>query len=519
MTLIEHSRDAGILELDASVAFVNGDVVQVPEIDERGNAAIVGIIDTGIDILHNAFMDGTGNETRLIAVWDQRDDSGPTPKEVDPNAFTQNYGSLRTREGLNQKIHNHRAGTDAVPFRLRDTSAHGSHVASIAAGRGADQLAPGMAPEAPILLVIPNLSQEPGAPRSIGYSNSHVDALAFLKRTAEGDNVLLAEKMPIAINVSLGMNAGAHDGSTLLEAAFDSATNLGRDAGVVIVKSAGNERNHAGHAQIQAANGGIVDIAWDALDEPRHEDYFEAWFHEFDDLAFRVVSPDGNKSGEVTFENRNTTSVLGGNVCTMSLIQGYRDNGDNRLSLRIARQAQPIQSGTWRLEVNGRGVSSPTGTVDIWVERSKSRAVRFQIHDVRMTLSVPGTAKTVITVGATNIGTPWRLNESSSYGPTRNGHQKPDICAPGFQIKAARAAQDDANAIVALSGTSMAAPHVTGALALVLSRIAKSPGKPLPNAVQLGAALRRTVKGGPRAHHPGSGFGLLDAEALFEALT
>lgn len=520
VTLIEHSRDAGILELDTSISFVNGNAVQSPEVNERGEAAIVGIIDTGIDILHNSFMNELGNETRLIAIWDQRDGTGPTPKEAAPQTFSQDYGTLHTRDALNQKISQHQTSKSAVSFRLRDPQAHGTHVAGIAAGRGTEYLDAGMAPDSPLILVIPNLSQERGSPRSVGYSNSHVDALAFLKQTAQGDNILLEKNMPIAINVSLGMNAGAHDGSTLLEAAFDTATNLGRTPGIVIVKSAGNERNHAGHAQIQAVHGGIIEIAWDAADEPRHEDYFEAWFNAFDDLAFRVIDPSGNESEEITFETPNITSVLSGNFCTLSLIRGYRDNGDSRLTLRVVPQASPIQHGVWKLAVHGRNVASPLGVVDVWVERSQSRAIRFKTHDERMTLSVPGTAKTVITVGATDTQKPWRLNPSSSYGPTRSGHLKPDICAPGFEIKSAKAGQDDPNATIALSGTSMAAPHVVGALALALSRIAKTPGAEMPNAVQLGSALRRTVQGGRLGvHHPGSGYGLLDAEALFKTLT
>ena len=519
---VEKSRDAGMLDLDASVAFVHGDAVQGPQLDERGDAAILGIIDTGIDILHNAFRENAGTRTALIGIWDQCDDEGPTPHDVDPVAFSQAYGTLYTAENLNAYIATYLANPGAspatIPIRLRDPQRHGSHVAAIAAGRGSDKLSPGMAPEAPLLLVIPAMSQEAGAPKSVGYSNSHVDALAFLKRTAEGNNKLLAERMPIAINVSLGMNAGAHDGSTLLEAAFDTATNLGRDGGVAIVKSAGNERTHAGHARVQAFFGGLVDVAWESSNALRSEDYFEAWFHQFDDLAFRVIDPDGNRSQEVTFENGTVTSNLDGNICVLSLIQGYRDNGDNRFTLRILHQANPIKKGIWKLEIHGRTIASPNGYLDIWVERAGTRCVRFTAYEPNITLSIPGAAQTVITVGATNTQRPWKLNDASSYGPTRNGGAKPDLCAPGYQIRSAFAGQSDHDATFAMSGTSMAAPHVAGAIALVLSKLAKKPGAQWPNANQLGAALRRTVEGGPRAHNPGAGFGLLDAESFFEAL-
>ena len=519
VSIIEVSRDAGMLELDQSVPFVNGNAVQAPAVDEKGDSAIVGVIDTGIDVLHDAFMNADNSGTRVLGIWDQRNPAGPTPKEVDSNKFSQDYGTLHLKSELDERIAKHRSGETNLPFSLRDKSRHGTNVSSIAAGRATANLSSGMAPEASILLVAPNLSQEPGAPRSIGYSSSHVDALAFLTTAAAGNNAVVQEQMPIAINVSLGMNAGAHDGSTLLEAAFDSATNIGRDPGVVIVKSAGNERNHKGHASVMAALGGIVTIEWESKDKFRHEDYFEAWFGELDDLSFRVVDPQGNQSEEVSFENPRTNANLGGNACSLSLTRGYRDNGANRFALRIAPQAKQIQPERWVLEIVGRKIgATDQGRVNMWVERSRFRAVSFIAEDERMTLSVPGTAETVITVGACNSETPWRINASSSYGPTRKNTLKPDICAPGFEVKAALASETNTDATMAMSGTSMAAPHVTGALALVLSRIAKQPGARLPNAKQLGAAVRRTVKGGAVAHHPGAGFGVLDAEALFIAM-
>ena len=519
VSFLELSRDAGIVELEDSVPFINGNNIHAPNLDERGDAAIVGVIDTGIDILHNAFMDDTTTGTRILGIWDQRDNTGPSPKDLDPDNFSQDYGTLHIKAGLQEAIQKHRDRIRPVPSRLRDPGKHGTHVASIAAGKATGKLASGMASGAHILFVIPNMKQEMGSPPSIGYSNSHVDALYFLTVAAAGNNTLIENRMPIAINVSLGMNAGAHDGSTLLESAFDSVTNGGRDRGVVIVKSAGNERSHAGHASIQAVHGGVVELAWESKEKRRQEDYLEGWFESIDDLAFVVVDPNNNRSAEVSLDNKKTTDVLNGNICTMTLSEVYRDNAANRLTIRIVPQSKRIQDGRWRLEIIGRNIETETGMVNLWVERNDERAVTFEVEDVRMTLSVPGTAKTVVTVGATNTETPWRLNSSSSFGPTRTGDEKPDICAPGFQISAALAGRNDHDATIAWSGTSMAAPHVTGAIALALSKIAKTPTLDMPNAKQVAMRLRHTVTGGIRLHHPGAGYGLMDAEAFYRKIT
>ena len=511
------SRDAGMEELENSIPFVGADNIHRPNIQEKGSSAIVGIIDTGIDILHDCFTDLTG-QTRILAIWDQRsNDSGSSPFDKDPNNFSQSYGRLYLQSEINQ----FRTNPSNTPTVLRDFGKHGTHVASIAAGRSVgNDLKDGMAPESGIIVVIPNMKTSRNDPPSLGYSSSHVDALHFLKIAAAGNNTVSSTEMPIAVNVSLGMNAGAHDGSSLLEIAFDAVSNNGRDPGFVVVKSAGNERGHGGHARIRAL--GQKEIEWDANDNSRFQDYFEAWYSYLDDLQFQLVDPDGNQSSVIDSNNLSTDEMIGGNQLSMKLQLFHPDNGDNRLIITVEENHKRIREGKWKLIVTPIKVRSQNAFLDMWVERDRSRAVTFRDQNNELTLSIPGTAQHVITVGACGSSLPIKLTPSSSYGRTRDDRPKPDICAPGTDIVAAAGASSSGLDVATSTGTSMAAPHVAGAIALLFSHRHKKPGgQSQLNARQILAGLINTAKttAGSMLHDEGVGFGAMDAEEFFKSMS
>lgn len=81
------------------------------------------------------------------------------------------------------------------------------------------------------------------------------------------------------------------------------------------------------------------------------------------------------------------------------------------------------------------------------------------------TANSPGDLSNVIAVGSTTIGD--EISSFSSKGPSVTGLLKPQISAPGSAVRSATHTSDDSYKI--LDGTSMAAPHVTGVIALMKS--------------------------------------------------
>lgn len=500
---LEESRPAGPPDCAPSLAFINVPAgLQFNGVTgpytEKGEHALVAIIDDGIDILHAAFLDDAG-QSRIIGIWDQDDASGAPPAGFD-------FGTFYDEARIASLVAERSKPSPTVPPRLRNPASHGTHVGSIAAGRPVEgRFLGGVAQQAPLLVVIS------GGSDAIGYSETHVAALAFIDRVARERN------LPVAVNVSQGMNAGAHDGKSLVEVAFDQFSKGGREPGRVVVKSAGNERDRRGHAEMRLLTEEQSEFTWTCRKEPWHMDRLELWWNSANEYAFRLRSPAGDHSEWLTSEEPTLKGVVEDVKFKMEFVRNHVDNGDSRLTLELgSRFTEQPPLREWALEVRAVAVRGDDDTVHAWIERRNGAPSEFVSTNAteRMTLSIPGTASSVITVAAVVAAIPIVVGKFSSHGPTRDDRKKPDVCAPGVNVVAARAGTLDD--VWPLDGTSMAAPHVTGAIALALSKRQRA-GQDWPSATQIGALLRQTTRNPSGKWTPGQGFGVIDVSKFLQA--
>ena len=206
--------------------------------------------------------------------------------------------------------------------------------------------------------------------------------------------------------------------------------------------------------------------------------------------------------------------------------------------------AKGYQAGA-RISTNSWGASDGgvynllSSLVDDFIWRHKDYLVLYAAGNAgpgAQTIGSPGTAKNVLTVGASENNRPDQDDESdnpdtmagfSSRGPTADGRMKPDVVAPGTWILSVRAAQapdgsfwGNFNSDYAfMGGTSMATPLTAGAAALVREWLGKTRGLPTPSAALQKAIIMNgaTQLPGETTPSPDSGSGRVDLKNTLNA--
>lgn len=427
----------------------------------NGGGVLLAVLDSGINWDLEVFRKADGS-TRIRYLWDQTvsEETASMRYGKMPDGFS--LGTEYTAEEINAALQ--MPALDRYRrIPSRDLSGHGTAVAGIAAGRSADGLYTGAAPEAELIVVklgLPGNSGgvEEGFPRTTEILRGVTYALWKARQL----------NMPLVINLSFGNSYGSHDGSTLLERFLDNASEIGK---TVICVGSGNEGAARGHFAGNITRDSRVELAVGNYERSLN---IQLWKNYSDVFRIRLQSPGGE-------EAELTTNIQGGKY-TLKLEQTrilvylgeplpYAVAQEIYLEM-IPVTGSYINAGIWTIRLEP--VMTVTGQYYLYLPAGNGRgdSTGFYRSTPQVTLTVPSTAAKVITVGAydpvydtyADFSGRGYADSTRTIGVAAAGLTKPDLVAPGVNIQA----PDVYGTFTPTTGTSFATPIVSGAAALLM---------------------------------------------------
>jgi subtilisin family serine protease len=543
-----------------------------------GAGVVIGIVDAGVDAAHPDLRRADGG-TR-IAWWI---DFTSNPLGLHPELEAE-FGCA-PRSGLQCQVLSgadldQRLKDDVRGNEPSDPIGHGTHVASIAAGNGrarADGAFAGVAPEA--TLIVARVSGAGGGVRE--------------------DDVALASKFvferaeelgqPAVVNLSLGSDFGAHDGSSQLSQLLASLVGPDQPGRAIVVAAGNSGQLFTGVTSASAEPVGIHSEIQVTPEAPRrlslltppvsgrdqtHASLF-LWLNLFPAsvLAVGLELPDGSRIDPIALGQSQTLSSGG---VSAAVVHGLDDPSlEDQLApalpgidlndvLPSQGSAAILVDGSWPTGAAFHVLIEGAGRAELWAQSEGDLAPEasplgavFANASAQQTINIPASDPALIAVGASINRLDWsdyrgrpvsyddpKLDPPlavgaaaffSSAGPNRLGDLKPDVVAPGGFVVAALAGSADprfggrgvfsglclplgcqvvSDDYAVTAGTSMAAPMVSGAVALLLQR---NPQLTQPE-------LRALLQAGSSALEPApeplsrEGGGALSIAGSFEAL-
>ena len=405
-----------------------------------GEGVLVAILDSGINYTHPDFINEDGT-SRILYMWDQTIPGNP------PEGFSE--GSEYTNAQINDALQND------DPYQIvpeTDNIGHGTAVAGIAAGNGRASGGQnvGVAPKASLIVV---KLGENGFP-SFALTTQLMRAIKYVLDKAKFLN------MPIAINISYGTNDGPHNGQSIFETYIDDMAKIWKTS---IIVAAGNEGGAGHHYEGMISSGEMQDVEF-FYSGKYSSFYLTLWKNFTDNLTVELILPNGKSTGEVVYYNLGGTYKIEDVSIQITYGQPRFYTAFQEIFFQITNNSPLPLMGIFTLRIRAGEIVD--GRYDIYLPTIEEVGYEtsFTFANENTTLTIPATAQNVISVGGYNS----LINNIATFSGRGNTinivFSKPDIVAPAVNVLSTSIS----GGYSTFSGTSMAAPFVTGSAALMM---------------------------------------------------
>ncbi len=490
-----------------------------------GSGVLVGVADTGLDTLHPDFLDDSGkSRVRWMLDFSQPPAGIHTDVEARYSVYIestqQRFGAVYTGADLDAL---HAAGDPGAT----DVVGHGSHVAGIAASDGGNPGARspyvGVAPDAGLLIV--RLTR--GNSQAI-ENDDLVRAVNFMFDRAD------AEKQPCVVNMSLGSDFGPHDGSSLWEQAIVQTVGPDKPGHVLVAAAgnSGAAPVLPIHQSVYVVQDTRTLVPIDSGDEGGSVSVWLN-FRNPEGMRVGLRGPDGDEWIAPQADGQAAGHNVGTGTSQYNAAVVHGSESPNSPIARGSQAAVVGWQGNWpkgtyQIVLEGKGsaelylqsVSATRGrpaaflggiregTINLPADHPSMLAVGATVNrpgwkskggqEIRVRAPTFDAAGDVALEGATDLGE-GDVAFFSSAGPNALGIPKPEITAPGAVVASVLSGQARPDTALSIfsgsrcppdrrtgvvdpscmlvdadhavtSGTSMAAPVVAGAVALLLQR-------------------------------------------------
>ncbi|QFF98085.1 lactocepin [Psychrobacillus glaciei] len=423
----------------------------------KGEGMVVGIIDTGIDPSHKDMI-LTDNAKGII-----------TKAKVNQLLAD---GTIEKGQFYTAKVpfgYNYMDGNNQILDLGPDASMHGMHVAGTVGANGNEENGgiKGVAPEAQ-LLALKVFGNDPGYPSTFGdiYVKAIDDAIKL------GVDVL---------NMSLGSTAGFVDASNPEQQAVKRAT----DNGVLVAISAGNSDMFGSGTFYPYAEN--QDYALTGSPSVSYNSFGVASFENSVITAYSFdYHFDKVKSGSALYLLSNDADPMKTLAKPTAIVDAGIGNPQDFVGKDFKGKIALISRGTIDFVSKGKNAQA-AGAIGVIVYNNTAGTINMasdpaikipymsalQADGLKLKAALDSGKAVAVSFEGNFVETKndkaGKMSDFTSWGPTPNLDFKPEITAPGGNIFSTL----NDNKYGLMSGTSMAAPHVSGGTALILERVNK----------------------------------------------